>query len=80
MKKSVFMLFDAIKLGEIFKKERIERSILIFHMRKKGIIDVPGLRKIEEGFSYISLNRFIQLCIFYELDPIDIIKKIISCN
>jgi len=75
-----FLFYDTVKLGEIFKNERIKRNIVIFHMRQQKIIDVPGLRKIEEGLSYISLNRFLQLCDFYELDPIETLKKVIPEN
>ena len=67
-----------IKLGEIVKQVRQSKNYTQQSLAELSDIDIRTIPRVEKGCLNLSLNIFISILVVLELDPTEVISKILN--
>ena len=69
---------DAITLGNIIKEERLSSNLTQAELAYRSNVNESYLSAVENGYSFVSISKFLALCDGLDVDPTDIMCELVS--
>lgn len=70
-------LHDALLLGETIRNARLQKNITQAELAAKANINESYVSAIENGYSFVSMSKYLAICDALEIHPADLLDMFI---